>query len=137
MLNQNGGSKTSAQDVKQFFLDLKSQGVNVNVKLNDKTMSDFFGLAQSTTTELNSSFQMKGGKEQDGGMNAGFEAFLNLKKHIAKELGISNGPKAAKVAGAVQKEMKEKHPGLPAVEISAKGKKHFDDNKEKYEKMVK
>ena len=139
MLNQNGGSshsrRTNVNDVKQFFYDLKSQGVDVNVKLNDRSMSEFFGLAQNTTTDLNSTQlgNLLGGK----GMNPGFQAFLDLKKFIAKELDISNGPMAAKVAGAVQKEMKEKHTGLDAVQIAAKGKKHFEENKDKYKKMLK
>jgi hypothetical protein len=131
MLNQNGGgSKTNVQDIKQFFMELKSQGVDVNVKLNDKTMTDFFDLAQNTTTEINS---MVGGK----GSNPGFQAFLDLKKYIAKELEISNGPKAGKITAAVQKEMKEQHSGLSAVEISKKGRDHFNKFKSKYQKMAK
>ena len=70
------------------------------------------------------------------GMNPGFQAFLNLKKKIAEELKISNGPKAAKIAGAVQKEMKAKYTNLNAVEIAAKGLEHFKKNHDKYKKMV-
>ena len=57
-----------------------------------------------------------------------FQAFLDLKKHVALKLGISNGPKAAKVTGAVQKEIKEKHPNLNTVKIVEEGRKHFDKN---------
>ncbi len=69
-------------------------------------------------------------------VNSGFQAFLDLKKYIAEQLGISNGPKAAKVAGAVQKEMKEKHPGLDAVKIAEAGRKHFDANKDHFKQMI-
>ena len=213
ILNQEGGAKKkkskkqvggslNVDDVKNFFMDLKSQGVNVNVKLNDKTMSDFFGGADITSTELAQSSvlnmsstsevnpaelvggakkkkgskksskkaskksSMKGGAKkgskkaskksskkaskksskkaskkgskssQDGGNNPGFMAFQELRKHIATKLGVSNGPKAGKVAGAVNKDMKEKHPGLSAVEISKKAIEHFDKNVEHYKQML-
>jgi hypothetical protein len=63
-------------------------------------------------------------------------AFLELKKMIAKKLGISNGPAAAKVAGAVQKEMKAKHPNKSAVEIAKEGEKHFLQNIDSYKEML-
>ena len=69
-------------------------------------------------------------------VNPGFQAFLDLKKYIATKLGISNGPKAAKVAGAVQKEMKEKYPNLDAVKISEKGREHFDKNMDYFKQMM-
>jgi hypothetical protein len=47
-----GGNNTNVADIRNFFLNLKSQGVDVNVKLNDKTLSEFFDLAQNTTTEV-------------------------------------------------------------------------------------
>jgi hypothetical protein len=62
-----------------------------------------------------------------------FQAFLDLKKHVALKLGISNCPKAAKVTGAVQKEMKEKHPDLNTVE---EGRKHFDKNVDHFKQML-
>jgi hypothetical protein len=72
----------------------------------------------------------------DGGVNPGFQAFLDLKKHVAEKLGISNGPAAAKVAGAVQKDMKEKHPDKDAVTIAKEGMKHFDANMAHYKQML-
>jgi hypothetical protein len=65
-----------------------------------------------------------------------FQAFLDLKKHVATKLGISNGPQAAKVAGAVQKEMKEKFPELNAVKIAEEGRKHFDKNVDYFIQML-
>jgi len=91
--------------------------------------SDNDGLSDVTTPD---SPVFSGG----AGMNPGFQAFLNLKKQIAEELKISNGPKAAKIAGAVQKEMKAKYTNLNAVEIAAKGLEHFKKNHDKYKKMV-
>ena len=69
-------------------------------------------------------------------VNAGFQAFLNLKKYIAEKLCVSNSPIAAKVAGAVQKDMKEKHPGMDSVSIAAEGRKHFDKNMEHYKQLL-
>jgi hypothetical protein len=75
-------------------------------------------------------------KDMDGGINPGFQAFLDLKKYIAEKLGVSNGPIAAKVAGAVQKDMKEKHHDMTAVELAAEGRKHFDKNMNHYKQMI-
>lgn len=189
ILNQDGGAKkkkskkqrggddsinkdVQVEDIKKFFMNLKSQGVAVDVKLNNQSMSDFFGLVQNTTTEMNDdsatssvniqsilgdNIQQGGAKKKsakksskkaskksskkatkdiDGGTNPGFQAFLDLKKHIAEKLGISNGPKAAKVAGAVQKDMKEKFPGKDAVSIAEEGRKHFDANMNHYKQMI-
>ncbi len=209
--SQKGGND-DIQNVKNFFTTLKAQGVNVDIKLNNKTMSEFFGGAESTTTEIpiqgnfigsetssympnmksesatssympnmksesatssympnmksesvtssyvpqnisvseTSSIQnslvggakkgkkssKKSSKKMDGGVNPGFQAFLDLKKHVATKLGISNGPQAAKVAGAVQKEMKEKFPELNAVKIAEEGRKHFDKNVDHFKQML-
>ena len=194
---QKGGFD-EIENIKSFFTTLKSQGVNVDIKLNNKTMSEFFGGADNTTTEIpfqgnligsetssvvpqsyngsatssedpratasaTSSYvpqantlsatsynkdELAGGskkgkksskkssKKMDGGVNPGFQAFLDLKKHVATKLGISNGPQAAKVAGAVQKEMKEKHPDLNAVKIAEEGRKHFDKNVDHFKQML-
>jgi hypothetical protein len=184
ILSQEGGKKhrkqsggngaMSAEEVKRFFMGLKEQGVNVDVKLNNKSMSEFFNMASNTTTELgtvnvnnlSSTSEMFGGakkksskkgkkgskkgkkgskkqeqeeeqeSEQGGGDNPGFRAFLDLKKHIATKLGVSNSPKVGKVAGAVQKDMKEKHPGKNAVEIAKLGMEHFDKNMDHYKQML-
>jgi len=237
---QKGGSDEieNIENIKSFFTTLKSQGVNVDIKLNNKTMSDFFGGADNTTTDIQfqnnligsatSSFipqsyngsetsnvvpqsyngsetssvvpqsyngsatssavpqsyngsatssavpqsyngsatssavpqsyngsetssenaniidELTGGakkgkkssKKMEGGVNPGFQAFLDLKKHVASKLGISNGPQAAKVAGAVQKEVKEKYPELNAVKVAEEGRKHFDKNVDHFKQML-
>ena len=81
-------------------------------------------------------------KKLSGGANAGFEAFLELKSKIAKDLGIPNSPAAGKVAGAVQKEIKEKNmgsdgkPTISSVEVSKKAYDLFKSNMEKYKKIL-
>ena len=110
-------------------------------------MSEFFALARETTTDINmpNDFFLEGGakekkkreRKSSGVINPGFQAFLDLKKFIAKKLNISNGPKAAKVAGTVQRDMKEKHPNITnAVEIAEKGQKHFEQNIEHYKQLI-
>jgi hypothetical protein len=67
--------------------------------------------------------------------NAGFQAFLEFKKHVATNLKISNGPSAAKIAGSINSEMKRKYENLYAVEIAKKNTDYFNENinKIKYE----
>jgi hypothetical protein len=175
----NGGDKDiSVNDVKMFFNNFKVNNKNVNVKINDQNMSEFFNTnnvnnqLDNTTTDINSIIggsetnetstvddkqlnnvqysetslseqngggkQKKSNKEINGGKppNAGFQAFLDLKKHIAQKLEISNGPGAAKVAGKVQSDMKEKFAGADAVTIAAEGRKHFDKNVDHYKKFI-
>ena len=135
---QKGGNNIGMSDIKGFFMKLKNDGVDV--KLNNKTMSEFFNLNTTTnvdtpnTESATSSAlinEMLGGAKKskksskkaskksskkasksnmDGGVNPGFEAFLKFKKHFAEKLQISNGPLASKAAGAAQREAKEKHP---------------------------
>ena len=68
--------------------------------------------------------------------NPGFQAFLDLKKYIATKLRVSNGPKVCKVAGAVQKDMKEKYPNKNNIEIAKLGMEHFDKNMDHYKQML-
>ena len=75
-------------------------------------------------------------KVTGGGTNPGFQAFLDLKKKIAEELNVSNSPKVGKIAGAVQKEIKETTKDLTSVEISKKAFELFKTNIPKYKKML-
>ena len=72
ILNKNGGGKNkkhqrggnavtnaaSVTDVRKFFYDLKGSGVNVDVKLNGQSMSEFFNNAQMTTTDISETSDM-------------------------------------------------------------------------------
>jgi len=79
----------------------------------------------------------KGSKKLNGGANAGFEAFLKLKKAVAEELGLSNGPAAGKAAGAAQREVKADHPDWDAVKVSEEALKLVKANPSKYKEMAK
>ena len=122
--NYSNGS-IGPMEVKSFFRDLKSQGVDVRLKLNSQSFDEFFGLNTTETFDM------------EGGNNPGFKAFLDLKKYIAEKLGVSNGPIAAKVAGAVQRETKEKNPDVKdGVKIAELAKENFNKDMEKYKKMI-
>jgi len=114
--------------------DFKVSSGNVNELVSMLTSESEHDFSQTNTEELEQ--QLKG-IVMEGGNNPGFKAFLDLKKHVATKLGISNGPKAAKVAGAVQKATKAKNPDVTdGVKIAELGKKAFDANMDKYKKML-
>ena len=150
ILLQDGGSKKNKQqtagsnnlngeNIRNFFTSLKSQGVKVDVKLNDKTLSEFFDLAQNTTTDI-SEHNLKGGAKKnskkaskliDGGANAGFQAFGDFKKYVSTKLKIPNGVPAVKIAASVNRKMKEQHPNLSPTDLSKKNMEYFDKNIDK------
>ena len=68
--------------------------------------------------------------------NPALVAFAELSKHVAEKLGISNGPKAKKVAGAANRAVKEKFPDIGAVEVASKAKEHFDKNIDEFKKLL-
>ncbi len=68
--------------------------------------------------------------------NAGFEAFLQLKKKIAQKLGVPNSPAVGKIAGAVQMEARSKNADISSVEASVEAYKNFESNIEKYRRML-
>ena len=79
----------------------------------------------------------KGSKKMTGGkreMNPSMKAFLELKSKIAKALGVPNGIAPAKVAGAINKDLKEKFPD--AIERAKEAFKVFETDVEKYRKML-
>jgi hypothetical protein len=91
--------------------------------------------------------ELLGGAEYDevnsltgGATNPGFRAFLDLKEYVASKLGISNGPAAGKIAGAVQRDTKElhkkTHPDLKGEALKKKAMEHFDANMAHYKQMV-
>jgi hypothetical protein len=184
-------NKLSVDDVKIFFKNLKVGEKNVNVKINDQNMSDFFNSnheIDNTTTDIGSIIggsetsqdheqianiqysatsvteQNGGGKNisnkssknkkkdnnssnkvknsnksneiEGGAANEGFLAFLDLKKHIAEKLGISNNSRAAKLASIVQKDMKEQKPTASSVVLSTEGKELFNKKIEHYKKLL-
>jgi hypothetical protein len=99
--NQNGGSN-DIDVVRYFFNNLRNKGVDVNLTLNDLTMSEFFdGTSLNTSTDVNS---LVGGGSRP--MNPTFSAILQVKKHISETLKVPNSPKLSKYASELIKEHK-------------------------------
>jgi hypothetical protein len=119
MLNNNmvGGENASANSIKNFFNTLRNNGMNVNIKLDDLTLTEFFDNGGTT---------MVGGARS---LPPALVAFQKLKKLIAEELGITGRElitKASKIASAVKKD---------ALDEGVEPAKHFKDNKDKYKKL--
>jgi hypothetical protein len=74
--------------------------------------------------------------DQDGGNNPALVAFREISAMVAKKLGISNGPNAKKIAGQLQRDVKEKNNGISIDKLVDAAKKHIDDNLEKYKRMT-
>ncbi len=125
-----GGANTTT-DVPQVYSPSSTSSFNVDA---------IFVNGQAGGAKVKKSSKSSKPKQNDEdsftNINPGFQAFLNLKKHVAEKLGVSNGPIAAKVAGAVQKDMKEKHPKLDAVALAAEGIKYFNQNIEHYKQII-
>jgi hypothetical protein len=50
---QGGNNNYDPIELKKYFHTLESNGIKVDLKLNNKSLSEFFNLAQHTTTEIN------------------------------------------------------------------------------------
>ena len=74
--------------------------------------------------------------DQLGGNNPALIAFREISAMVAKKLGISNGPKAKKIAGQLQRDVKEKHENITHDKLVDAAKKHLEDNLNKYQKMT-
>lgn len=65
---QKGGNNINVDDVKNFFMDLKLQGVNVDLKLNNKSFTEFFN-DNNTTTDLSN---ISGGTDAESATSSAF-----------------------------------------------------------------
>jgi hypothetical protein len=77
--------------------------------------------------------------EQLGGKdpNPAFVAFGKISAMVAKVLEIPNGPTAKKIAGHLQRDVKEKNKDISYEKLVTTAKKHFDDNLAEYKKLLK
>jgi len=131
-LSGGNSNNVNVNNIKSFFIDLKKKGVDVNVKLNNKTMSEFFNT--NTTTENVSDMFLN---RQDGGKDQKENFFFSFKKIVADKLNISNGPIAGKIAGMINKKMKEKNEGIVGEKLMDLCESHLNKNIEEYKNMYK
>jgi hypothetical protein len=73
---------------------------------------------------------------QEGGNNPALVAFREISKMVSEELKISNGPNCKKIAGQLQRDVKEKNSDITHDKLVAAAKKHLEANMDKYKKMV-
>jgi hypothetical protein len=73
---------------------------------------------------------------QDGGNNPPLIAFREISSMAAKKLNIPNGPKAKKIAGQLQRDVKEKNKDISVDKLVEAARNHLNNNLEKYKKMI-
>ena len=102
-------------------------------------------LFNATETEYNNYSDIEilnnlGFDTQSGGriMAPAMLAFQDLKKLVSVTLKIGNGPVAAKIAGAVIRELKDKKENalLSSLDISNKAKKYFESKVDHFKQMI-
>ena len=150
-----GGGNDDLTNVKNFFHKLKRDGVDVQLKLNDQTLSEFFNNKVGGGTRTLKSVEHKAHvknedslvedlKHSDNGALVGgrdlppaLVAFQKIRSMVAKELDLKGIKVSAKVASALKKEVAKENPKADAMEIAELSVKYFKDNKSKFEKLAK
>jgi len=90
----------------------------------------------SPTSDYRISELKKGLNIQEGGDNPALVAFREISSIVSKKLGISNGPPCKKIAGQLQRDVKEENPDIELDKLVEAAEKHLEKNLSKYEKMV-
>jgi hypothetical protein len=154
--NKVGGAapNNDLSNVKHFFQKLKNDGVKVDLKLDDLTLSEFFsnnrvaknisgGGSLTRKAKEESSDEPESEDDENNNLVGGRDlppalvAFQKLRSFVAKELELKGIKVSAKVASALKKEVAAKNPKADPMEIAELAIKYFKDNKDKYEKMAK
>jgi hypothetical protein len=162
----NNINHLNVNDVKNFFSNLKSHGIDVKVSLNDKTMSEFFTQSDNTTnvnttnvnyelesipSENNSIFSIN--QEQEGGakkekkekkekkprkINEYFKLALMIRKIIAGKLNIKNGIEVSSMAYSIIKSIKKEDEKIDdASKYIKKATEYIEKNIKDIEKKLK
>jgi hypothetical protein len=153
LLNNKVGGSSKVDDlsnVKHFFQKLKNDGVKVDLKLDDLTLSEFFSnnrvsknLAGGASKVVKVESEVDADENVDNNMTGGRDlppalvAFQKIRSFVAKELDLKGIKVSAKVASALKKEVAAKNPNADPMEIAELSITYFKENKDKYEKMAK
>ena len=143
---QKGGAKKKKASKKKSLASKKKASKKTASKKSSKKGSKkkktkkyskkYKGAHEESTEENVETVKPKGEKKKRA-PNPGFTAFLELKKFVAKKLGIPNGIPAGKIAGMAKKEYTEQNEGISAEEASKGAMKYFEDNIEKFKDELK
>jgi hypothetical protein len=153
LLNNKVGGSSKVDDlsnVKHFFQKLKNDGVKVDLKLDDLTLSEFFSnsrvsknLAGGASKVVKVESEVDADENVDNNMTGGRDlppalvAFQKIRSFVAKELDLKGIKVSAKIASALKKEVAAKNPNADPMEIAELSITYFKENKDKYEKMAK
>jgi len=108
---------------------LENAFINTTTSVNN---SPEFSATSSEMPVLNKDARL----EQLGGNNPALVAFRDISKKLSEKLGISNGPNAKKIAGQLQRDVKEKMPNITHDKLVSAAMKHLDENLNDYKKMI-
>ena len=118
--DQNVSRESPKQNIFEQGVSYGSQYDDRRSQYDDRRLSD-----------LQSS--LRGG----GKANPALKAFAELSSLVSIKLNIKNGPNAKKIAGQLQRDIKEKNSDIKTSEILNAAKSHLEKNMEKYKKMIK
>jgi len=106
--------------------------------MHEKNNTDVSISTTSTDFQSNTKVNSDNRLNQLGGAgaNAGMRAFHELCSYVAKELNIPNGRTVKKIAGQLNKDIKEDNVGIKPEKILTIAKKYFKDNIEKYKELL-
>jgi hypothetical protein len=133
------GTSDSESNKKTIFKknDVKNKPIlNTTTELNSATLSD---IINNNNSVINSVTPIKDNRVEEimnGGNNPGMKAFRDISKLVSEKLNISNGPNAKKIAGQLQRDVKEKNVDITHDKLVAVAKNHLEQNINKYKKMV-
>lgn len=95
------------------------------------TTTDLSPTSDYRVNELKTKFNV-----QEGGDNPALIAFRDISKLVSVKLGISNGPGCKKIAGQLQRDVKEVDPDIKLEKLVKAAEQHLEDNEDKYRKMI-
>jgi colicin import membrane protein len=131
-----GKKKASKKTASKKTASKKSKKASKKSSKKSKKYSKKYKGEHEESTEENVEAEKTKPEKKKRAPNPGFTAFLELKKFVAKKLGIPNGIPAGKIAGMAKKEYTEKNEGISAEEASKGAMKYFEDNIEKFKEEL-
>jgi hypothetical protein len=142
LTSENFNDSERTNDIENSLNNVLSGGSNIEVlpsmfseissELSDINNLSGGGVRYIITDEL--SIDQNGGAK---GTSAGMSAFIKFKTFVSEKLNISNGIPAAKVAGAVLRDVKSKYENIKTEEAVKKAMVHLENNLSKYQNMAK